>query len=1068
MSFPSIQTALNGGELSPDLFGRTDLEKYRKSCSTLRNFFASYRGGAASRAGTKFVGVCAQGNQGNANNVPPPRTIQFQFSATQGYVIEAGQNYFRFITDGAYITEAPMNITNISALGVVSAANSYANGHEVYLSGIQGMINLNNRSYILANVTGSTFTLVSTVTGQPINVSGYPAYISGGTAARIYAIPTPYAASDIALLKFVQSADVMSITHPSYPPYDLTRISNTNWTLTKTAFGSSLSSPNASNASQGCATTVLNFWYQFVATAVGSTGQESVASPVAYVLSCDQSLIAGSLTVNCASVENATSYNFYEGPVTFVPGTTGSTGTGSVVQGGLFGFVGTSFGPGIVLSNVTPDFTVTPPLHTNPFATSSLLSVNMTAQGSGYNNTATTATIVSPIGQNPVLIPVVIGGAIVWTNVQDGGAGLTGGEAVTFIDATSSGSGATATPVVGPSSGTYPSCVAYFQQRRFYANTNNNPDTYYASQPGAFTNMDTSIPVVDSDAIIGSPWSQQVNGIQWMINMPGGLVILTGLGAWQLSGGSGGFAVANAVTPASQVASPQAYNGVSPTVPPIVINYDILYVQERGSIVRNLSYNYFVNIYTGTDMTVLSNHLFTGYTISQWAWAEEPWKLVWTIRNDGVLLCMTFLKEQEVFSWSRNDTNGLFQSVCTVSEPPVNAPYFVVKRLIQNSDSTGAPTWVYMLERMDDRIWTDLEQAWCVDCGLQTTPTKPNATITLSSSAGVPTLQPPVVVYGGSNYSPTTFARLTDPTGSGATVLLTIAGGVVTGATLSGTLTGYTNPSIIVVDPTGAGGNAAITIASFNLTTITASSPVFANVAGQGKIGDVIRMNGQLMVVTQFVNSAWLIASVEKAFGLVIQDDPLATSVPAPSGQWSIATPITTVFGLDHLEGMEVSILADGSIETPQTVVNGSVSIAKPATLITVGLGYTCQLQTMYLDVPGPMTVQARRKEIDQVAVRVDHSGLPFDVGVNQPDASLQPNQANVPWTNMTAQQGPLSGPTPLQPYQFFTGDVWTNVADQLGFDQGQIAVQQTEPVPLNITAIVNWARIGDDADDGS
>src|SRR6202000_30171 len=78
------------------------------------------------------------------------------------------------------------------------------------------------------------------------------------------------------------------------------------------------------------------------------------------------------------------------------------------------------------------------------------------------------------------------------------------------------GSGATASLVLGPNSGTYPAVPAYFQQRRVYASSQNQPDTYWMSQSGLFSNMDTSIPVTDADSITGTPWSQQVNGIQFM------------------------------------------------------------------------------------------------------------------------------------------------------------------------------------------------------------------------------------------------------------------------------------------------------------------------------------------------------------------------------------------------------------------------------------------------------------------------------------------------------------------------------------------------------------------------
>ncbi len=423
-----------------------------------------------------------------------------------------------------------------------------------------------------------------------------------------------------------------------------------------------------------------------------------------------------------------------------------------------------------------------------------------------------------------------------------------------------------------------------------------------------------------------------------MMNMPGGLVIFTGLGAWQLSGGGGGLATSAALTPSNQVANPQAYNGCSPLVPPIPINYDILYVQEKGSIVRDLSYNFFVNIYTGTDLTVLSNHLFDGFTILQWGWAEEPNKLLWLVRDDGVLLCLTYLKEQDVYAWSRHDTNGLFQSVCVVSEPPVNAPYFIVKRLIQGD---GVPVWAYFQERMDNRQWSTQEQAWCVDAGLSYPLATPNATLTVSSAAGVSTLQQPSLVYGGVNYSAMAVAEINDPTGIGAVALITVSAGVVTACSVSGVLTGYTNPSFVVIDPSGLGGGAEINIDTLQITQVTASAPIFSNGAGSGEAGDIIRMGDRQIKVLMFNSPVSLSGAVLQDNEDTIPNDPFLTPIPVVAGGWTIAAPVTTVYGLNHLEGMLVSILADGVVVAPQTVVNGSIPLPAPASAIGVGRGVT-------------------------------------------------------------------------------------------------------------------------------
>ena len=191
--------------------------------------------------------------------------------------------------------------------------------------------------------------------------------------------------------------------------------------------------------------------------------------------------------------------------------------------------------------------------------------------------------------------------------------------------------------------------------------------------------------------------------------------MFTNRASWLINGGS----IGAPVTPANITANAQSFNGAS-DVPPIISNFDVLYVQSKGSIIRDLSFNFYAQIYTGTDITVMSSHLFYGFLISEWAWAEEPFKIVWAVRSDGALLSLTFQKEQEMTGWAHSDTQGLFKSICTVTEQvsfgAVDAIYCVIQRLINGN-------WVQYIERMAERIFPyGMEDAWCVDAGLQTAP----------------------------------------------------------------------------------------------------------------------------------------------------------------------------------------------------------------------------------------------------------------------------------------------------------------------------------------------------------
>jgi hypothetical protein len=56
--------------------------------------------------------------------------------------------------------------------------------------------------------------------------------LSGGTP---YQVSTPYGAGDLPTLYFTQSADVLYICHPNYPPATLSRLGATNWVLANLA-----------------------------------------------------------------------------------------------------------------------------------------------------------------------------------------------------------------------------------------------------------------------------------------------------------------------------------------------------------------------------------------------------------------------------------------------------------------------------------------------------------------------------------------------------------------------------------------------------------------------------------------------------------------------------------------------------------------------------------------------------------------------------------------------------------------------------------------------------------------
>jgi hypothetical protein len=958
-----ILTSFASGEISPSLFGRTDLAKFHVGAATIRNMYVDYRGGASSRGGLAFVG---------ASKTPgtslPPRLIPFTFNvqAGQTYVLEFGDRYIRFIQNGGYILESAKVITAASSSNPIiftSTTHGFSIGDWLYMSSFDGgMTSINGRTLVVASASTDNFTLQD-LYGNTVSSATFGTFGTVGSASRIYTLASPYAIADLPYLKFDQSADVMTLVHASYPPYDLKRYGGANWTITKESFVTSIQPP-ATVTSWATVTAATHTDYQYCVTAISAaTGEESVASAVTIINnSVNIATTAGSNIIMWSSVPGAKAYNIYKAPSQY--------NSYTVPAGMQFGFMASAQGTMVSDTNILPDYTTTPPLHQNPFATSSISSVTMVTGGSNYTQLTVSATVSSSTGTGAVLLPIVqpasstvATGSVSSIIVVNGGEGYMPTDHVVIADS-GTGTLASATLSVGPATGTWPGVVGYFQQRRVYAATNNEPNTYWMSKPGAFTNFDRAFPTIGNDAIKGTPWSKQINGVSWLVPMPGGMVVLAGLGAWQVSGGANGAAI----TPASQTAQPQAYNGVSPTVPPIVINYDILYVQQKGFQVLDLSYNFFTNIYTGVDITILSNHLFTT-PIREWCWAQSPNKIVWAVKTDGSLLSLTYLKEQEVQGWARHDTDGLFKSVVSISEGLTDGTYFVVQRYVSGR-------WMYYVERMNDRQWNSVEDVFAVDSGLTNLINKPSATLTSSARTGT--------------------------------------------------------------------------------STFTASAPVFSS----SNIGDVIRMGGGMATVTGVTSSTVVTGTITAAIVDTIPNSTSGSAKPALAGTWSISTPVTTIAGLDHLEGKTVSILADGSVSPSQVVRNGSITLPTAASYIVAGLGYTCQLQSLYTDIQGGPTVQGKRKSIPAVTVRVNKS-RGFQVGSNQADASTQPIMVPMTWTNQVEVKDRTASVYAGNAIPLYTGDIILRI-NPTWRKPGQISVQQTYPLPLSVSALIPELTVGD------
>lgn len=121
-----------------------------------------------------------------------------------------------------------------------------------------------------------------------------------------YEISTPYSEDDLMELNYAQTADVMTIAHKSYEPRELTRVSETSWTLSTITFGPSISKPSSLTASGATAGAFKNKWW---ITYVNSKGEESLSA------SAQSNTLASSsynITLSWPSNSDAVEYRLYK------------------------------------------------------------------------------------------------------------------------------------------------------------------------------------------------------------------------------------------------------------------------------------------------------------------------------------------------------------------------------------------------------------------------------------------------------------------------------------------------------------------------------------------------------------------------------------------------------------------------------------------------------------------------------------------------------------------------------------------------------------------------------------
>ena len=774
-----MQYSFNSGEWAPSLYARVDLTKYRSGAALMRNFFADYRGGASTRMGTRYILQTFKSTTTRLIPFQASFTVDYVLEFGDGYVrffnngapvLEAPTTISAINIGTSTITDTAHGYANgdwVFIQNIVGTVGAQLNGNYYIIAGkttnTYTLTDLNGVAIVLtgAYTSGGTGSRVYTLTSPYAytelsaitfaqNVSemilchpNHPPYVLTLLSAASWTLAAITFGSSIAAPTGQSVATTLSAGSVNYAyvitandvngqesdpsafatlasKTDLRTVAGTNtvtWSAVTGAVSYNVYKAELDYSGAVPAGSQFGFSGNVTATTLADS---NIGPDYSQVPPVSQNPFNGTGVASIAITAGGSYTNVVIPSMSFSGG--GGSGCTAIataicnsitippgIPGGGFGGTGYTIGDllslpnGVVLQVLT---TISNSFGLQQVGTVAI--VNHGAVVTGVFAATFSGIINSPSGGI---------GAEFSMGYTIGSAGVTNpgtGYATPPTPAFSSGA-ASATATLGAPSAGNPTVPGFFQQRLVLAGPVSSPQQFNMSKTGSYFNFDNSAISQPDDAIQGTLISGQLNTLHSMLPQPQGLLFFGDKQSWLINGGSPGSAVA----PASIIANAQAFIGAAGP-PPIVANNNILFVQAKGSIVRDTTFNFYTQVYMGMDVSTLSSHLFYGFQILEWAWAEEPFKLIWAIRSDGTLLSLTYLKEQEFVAWSHHDTQGAFKSVATVVESTstagnVDAIYVIVQRTINGNT-------IQYIERMAERIFPNgLASAWCVDSGLNFT-----------------------------------------------------------------------------------------------------------------------------------------------------------------------------------------------------------------------------------------------------------------------------------------------------------------------------------------------------------
>jgi hypothetical protein len=651
-----ILTSFNAGELSPQLYGRVDVEKYVAGCRKMENFVPLVHGPARRRPGSYFVAEVKTSSK-------KVRTIPFEFSITQAYVLEFGDQYIRFYKDqgrietggAAYEIASPYLEADLPGLKFAQDADTMYIVHPLYAT----------RKLTRTGHTSWTLSLVEFHNGpyldeQDWNITGNDLIVNGSMEAdsNWSSVGTPTANERSSekyseggySRKFAVDATAEGIQSDTF-----TTVAGKCYRLTfkvYTAAGAlkvNLTYGDGSIDVDGLSLYAVpaSAWTEYTLFF-----REPAGGAGARIGFTSGWLSSGTWYIDEVSVHEI------EGACVWFNARKGTSVTMSA-SSALFeaGHVGSFW-------RIRHPFKT----HDTSIGPEEEGFVRITAVNS---STSATVEVMSEL-RDTAKTPYFSEGAF------------------------------------SPKRG-YPAAIALHKECMWLANTVDYPQTLWRSRVGSYEDFS---PGTDADnGFSYTLSSEKVNAITWIAPVTH-LIVGTNNGEWTIEPPDSN----KPLSPTNVEANQQSAYGCA-EISPINLRNVVLFMQRLGlpqnygEVARELSYRYDLDGYVARNLTLLAEHITKGGVV-EWAYMSSPFPIVWAARADGTLLGMTYEKDQEVYAWHRHPTDGAVESVAVIPGAFQDELWMVVRRTINGVTKR----YIEFLTEFD---WgSDQEDCFFVDCGL--------------------------------------------------------------------------------------------------------------------------------------------------------------------------------------------------------------------------------------------------------------------------------------------------------------------------------------------------------------